>query len=31
MGEEIAVCSQINAEHINTIWTELTVIECVGA
>ena len=26
-GAEIAVCSQINTKHINTVWTERTVVE----
>jgi len=25
---QVAVCSQINTEHINTVWTERTVVEC---
>jgi hypothetical protein len=24
---QVAVCSQINTKHINTVWTELTVVE----
>ena len=29
----MAVCSQINTKHINTVWAERTVVECltVGA
>jgi len=27
-GAELAVCSQINTEHINTVWAEHTVVEC---
>jgi hypothetical protein len=26
-GAEVAVCSEINTEHINTVWTERTVLE----
>jgi hypothetical protein len=25
---QVTVCSQINAEHINTVWAERTVVEC---
>ena len=25
---QIAVCSQINIKHINTVWAECTVVEC---
>jgi hypothetical protein len=25
---QVAVCSQINTKHINTVWTERTVVEC---
>jgi hypothetical protein len=25
---EIAVCSQINTKHINTMWAERTIVEC---
>ena len=25
---QVAVCSQINTKHINTVWAELTVVEC---
>jgi len=25
---QVAVCSQINAKHINTVWAERTVVEC---
>jgi hypothetical protein len=30
---QVAVCSQINRKHINTVWAERTVVECetVGA
>ena len=30
---QVAVCSQINTKHINTVWAEHTVVECytVGA
>jgi len=28
MGAEVAVCSQINTKHVNTMWTESTVVEC---
>jgi len=24
----VAVCSQINTKHINTVWAERTVVEC---
>jgi len=24
---QVAVCSQINTEHINTVWAERTVVE----
>jgi hypothetical protein len=27
-GAEFVVFSQINAKHINTVWAELTVVEC---
>jgi len=27
-GAEIVVFSQINTEHINTVWAERTVVEC---
>jgi len=27
-GEEVAVCSQINTKHTNTVWAEHTVVEC---
>jgi hypothetical protein len=31
--EQVAVCSQINAKYINTMWAEHTAVECetVGA
>jgi hypothetical protein len=25
---QVAVCSQINTKHINTVWVERTVVEC---
>jgi hypothetical protein len=25
---QVAVCSQINTKHINTVWAEGTVVEC---
>jgi len=25
---QVAVCSQINTKHINTMWAERTVVEC---
>jgi hypothetical protein len=25
---KVAVCSQINTKHINTVWAERTVVEC---
>jgi hypothetical protein len=25
---QVAVCSQINTKHINTVWAENTVVEC---
>ena len=25
---EVAVCSEINIKHINTVWAERTVVEC---
>ena len=30
---QVAVCSQINTKHTNTVWAERTVVECqtVGA
>ena len=30
---QVAVCSQINTKHINTVWVERTIVECytVGA
>jgi len=24
----VAVCSEINTKHINTVWAERTVVEC---
>ena len=26
-GAQVAVCSQINTKHINTVWAEPTVVE----
>jgi len=26
--EQVAVCSQINTKHTNTVWAERTVVEC---
>ena len=26
-GAAVAVCSQINTTHINTVWTERTIVE----
>jgi len=28
MGAEVAVCSEINTKHINTVWAERTIFEC---
>ena len=25
---QVAVCSQINTKHINTVWAEPTIVEC---
>ena len=25
---QVAVCSQINTKHKNTVWAECTVVEC---
>jgi hypothetical protein len=25
---QVAVCSEINTKHINTVWAERTVVEC---
>jgi hypothetical protein len=25
---QVAVCSQINTKHINTVWAERTFVEC---
>jgi hypothetical protein len=25
---QVAVCSQINTKHINTVWAERKVVEC---
>jgi len=25
---QVAVCSQINTIHINTVWAERTIVEC---
>ena len=32
-GAKVAICSQINTKHINTVWAERTIVECetVGA
>jgi len=27
-GEQVAVCSEINTEHINTVWAERTTVKC---
>jgi len=27
-GAEVAVCSEVNTERINTVWAERTVAEC---
>jgi len=27
-GAEVAVCSDINTKHINTVWREETIVEC---
>jgi len=27
-GAEVAVCSQINTKHINTVWAERKIVEC---
>jgi len=27
-GAHVAVCSEINTKHINTVWAERTVVEC---
>jgi hypothetical protein len=26
-GAEVAVCSDLNTEYINTVWTECTILE----
>jgi len=26
-GAEVAVCSDLNTEHITTVWTERTILE----
>jgi len=26
-GAQVAVCSQINTKHINTVWAERTIVE----
>jgi len=26
-GAEVAVCSEINTKHINTVWAECTIVE----
>jgi hypothetical protein len=25
---QVAVCSQINTKHINTVWAERSIVEC---
>jgi len=25
---QVAVCSEINTKHINTVWAERTLVEC---
>jgi len=25
---QVAVCSQINTKHLNTLWAERTIVEC---
>ena len=25
---QVAVCSQTNTKHINTVWTERTIVDC---
>ena len=25
---QVAVCSQMNTKHINTVWAERTIVEC---
>jgi len=25
---QVAVCSEINTKHINTVWAQRTVVEC---
>jgi len=25
---QVAVCSEVNIKHINTLWAERTVVEC---
>jgi len=27
-GANVAVCSQMNTKHINTVWAQRTVVEC---
>jgi len=27
-GTQVAVFSQINTKHINTVWAERTIVEC---
>jgi len=27
-GAKVAVCSEINTKHINTVWAERTIVEC---
>jgi len=25
---QVAVCSEVNTKHINTVWAERTIVEC---
>jgi len=27
-GAQVAICSEINTEHINTVWAESKILEC---
>jgi len=27
-GEEVAVCSEMNTKHINTVWAEFKILKC---
>ena len=27
-GAKVAICSQINTKHINTVWAECKILEC---